>query len=119
MEFCYVAIFLMTLKSFIVVLLKWITKHCFPGDASDRKPSCQCRSSKETAPVRSPGQEDPLEEGMATHSVFLSGESHGQGLAGYSPWGRKESEQTEATKHTGERCFTVTFGLISSSVQIL
>ena len=92
MEFCYVAIFLMTLKSFIVVLLKWITKHCFPGDASDRKPSCQCRSSKETAPVRSPGQEDPLEEGMATHSVFLSGESHGQGLAGYSPWGRKESE---------------------------
>ena len=29
------------------------------------------------------GREDPLEEGMATHSVFLPGESHGQrGLAG-------------------------------------
>ena len=29
---------------------------------------------------------------MATHSVFLLGESHGQrSLAGYSPWGRKES----------------------------
>ena len=38
--------------------------------------------------VRSLGQEDPLGKGMATHSVFLSGKSHGQkGLAGYSPWG--------------------------------
>ena len=28
--------------------------------------------------------------------VFLSGESHGQrSLAGYSPWGRKESDTTE------------------------
>ena len=38
--------------------------------------------------VRSLGQDDPLGKGMATHSVFLSGKSHGQkGLAGYSPWG--------------------------------
>ena len=30
--------------------------------------------------------------------VFLSGKSHGQRcLAGYSPWGRKESDTTEAT----------------------
>ena len=36
--------------------------------------------------VQSLGQEDPLEEDMATHSVFLPGESHGQrSLAGYSP----------------------------------
>ena len=40
--------------------------------------------------------EDPLEEGMATYSDFLSGESHGQRrLAGYSPRGRKESDTTE------------------------
>ena len=33
--------------------------------------------------------------------VFLPGESHGQrSLAGYSPWGRKESNTTEATSHT-------------------
>ena len=33
---------------------------------------------------------------MATHSVFLPGEFHGQRrLAGYSPWGRKESDMTE------------------------
>ena len=36
--------------------------------------------------VRSLGQEDLLEEGMATALVFLLGESHGQrSLAGYSP----------------------------------
>ena len=36
--------------------------------------------------VRSLGQEDLLEEGMATHSSFLPGESHGhRSLAGYSP----------------------------------
>ena len=40
--------------------------------------------------------EDPLEEGMATYSDFLSGESRGQRrLAGYSPWGRKELDTTE------------------------
>ena len=34
--------------------------------------------------------------------VFLPGESHGQrSLVGYSPWGRKESDTTEATEHTG------------------
>ena len=30
--------------------------------------------------------------------VFLPGESHGQSsLVGYSPWGREESDTTEAT----------------------
>ena len=48
--------------------------------------------------VRSLGWEDPLEEGMATHSVFLPGESYGQrSLVGYSPWGCKESDTTEMT----------------------
>ena len=47
--------------------------------------------------VRSLGQEDPLEEGMATHSSILAGESHGQrSLVGHSPWGHKESDITEA-----------------------
>ena len=37
--------------------------------------------------VQSLGQEDPLEEGMATH---LPRESHGQrSLEGYNPWGHK------------------------------
>ena len=45
--------------------------------------------------IRSLGQADPLEEEMATHSVFLPGESHGQRrLVGYGPRGRKESDTT-------------------------
>ena len=33
---------------------------------------------------------------MATHSSILPGEFHGQrSLAGYSPWGGKESDTTE------------------------
>ena len=33
--------------------------------------------------------------------VFLPGESHGQrSLVGYSPWGHKKLDTTEATKHT-------------------
>ena len=50
--------------------------------------------------VWSLGWEEPLEEGMATHSVFLPRESHGQrSLVGYGPWGHKESDTTEVTYH--------------------
>ena len=46
--------------------------------------------------VKSLGQEDPLEEGLETHSSILPGESHGQrSLVGYSPWSHKESDMTE------------------------
>ena len=51
--------------------------------------------------VSSLGREDPLEEGKATHSSILAGESHGQrSLVGYSPYGCKESDTTEVTEHT-------------------
>ena len=41
--------------------------------------------------VRSPGEEDTLEEEMATHSSILAWEiPWTEDLAGYSPWGRKE-----------------------------
>ena len=44
--------------------------------------------------VQSPGWEDPLEGGKATHSSILAWRiqnPHGQrSLADYSPWGRKE-----------------------------
>ena len=42
------------------------------------------------------GQEDFLEKKMAIHSSILAWESHGQRtLAGYSPWGCKESDMTK------------------------
>ena len=48
--------------------------------------------------VQSLGQEDPLEEGMATQSSILAWEIHGQrSLAGYSPRDCKESDMTEVT----------------------
>ena len=44
------------------------------------------------------GWEDPLEEAWQPTPGFLPGESHGQGtLAGYRPWGHKESDTTEVT----------------------
>ena len=46
--------------------------------------------------IRSLGQEDPLEKGMATTPVLLPGEFHGQkSLAGYSQLGCKELDTTE------------------------
>ena len=47
--------------------------------------------------VRSLSWEDPLEEGMATHSSILAWRiPMGRGdWRGYSPWGRKESDMTE------------------------
>ena len=46
--------------------------------------------------VQSLDREDPLEEEMATHSVFLPGKFHGQkNLMGYSPRGCKELDTTE------------------------
>ena len=46
--------------------------------------------------VQSLGQEDPLDEEMATHSSILAGKFHGQrSLVGYSPWGCKELDMTE------------------------
>ena len=69
------------------------------GGASGKEPTCQCRRHKKCG-VQFLGWEGPLEEDMATYStpVFLPGESHGQrSLVGYSPWGCKESNTTEAT----------------------
>ena len=43
--------------------------------------------------VQSLAQEDPLEKEMATAPVSLPEKPHGQrNLAGYSPWGHKESD---------------------------
>ena len=51
--------------------------------------------------ARSLGQEDPLEKEMATHSSILVWKiPRTEELAGYSPWGRKELDMTEATEHT-------------------
>ena len=51
--------------------------------------------AKQETQVQSLDQENALEKEIP---VFLPGESHGKrSLAGYSPWGCKESDTTEAT----------------------
>ena len=55
--------------------------------------------------VRSLGWEDPLEEGMATHSSVLAWRipmDRETWQATYSPWGRKEMDTTErlSTQHS-------------------
>ena len=57
-----------------------------------------CLTMQETQETQlsSLNREDPLEEEMAIHSVFLPGKFLGQrSLAGYSPRGHKESDTTE------------------------
>ena len=75
----------------------------FPGCASGKEPARQCRRCKRLGfdpwvrmiPWRRARQPAP---------VFLPGESHGQrSLAGYSPWGRTESDTTEATSYSCRR----------------
>ena len=47
--------------------------------------------------IQSLGQEDPLEREWLPTPIFLPGEFHRQrSLVGYSPWGGRESDMTEA-----------------------
>ena len=44
----------------------------FPGSPSGKEPVCQCRRHKRHGFDPWVGREDPLEEGMATHSSILA-----------------------------------------------
>ena len=70
----------------------------FPGGASDKKkPACQCRRCKRCG-FDPWVWKIPWRRAWQPTSVCLPGESHGQRiLAGYSPWGCKELDMTEAT----------------------
>ena len=71
----------------------------FPGGASGKEPTCQCRGCKKCGFDPCVGK-IPWRRDWQSTPVFLSGESHGQrSLAGYSPKGCKESDITEMTQH--------------------
>ena len=67
----------------------------FPAGARGKESSCQCRRCR--GPVFHPWVgKIPWRRAWQPTPVFLPGESHGQrSLAGYSPWGRTESDMTE------------------------
>ena len=61
----------------------------FPGGSDGKEPACD---------VGNLGWEDPLEEGMATHSSTLAWRipwTEEPGRQGHSPWGHKELDMTE------------------------
>ena len=69
------------------------------GGKSDKESTYQRRRCKETR-VQSLNWEDLLEGEMATYFNILAWEiPQTRALAGYSPWGHKESDTTEHT-HT-------------------
>ena len=69
----------------------------FPNGTSGKEPTCQYRRHKRCR-FESLGQEDPLKEGMATHSSILAWRIQWtEELEGYSPWGGKELNMTERT----------------------
>ena len=84
-----------TNKAFLFQEEKTTTKYVSgpPRCSSDKESARQCRTGCNPwvgkIPWRRKWQPTP---------VFLPGESHGQrSLAGYSPWGRRESDMIEHT----------------------
>ena len=59
-------------------------------------------------PVQFRGWEDPLEEGMTFHSSIFAWRIPMDKLAGYSPWGHKESDKTEQLS-TAQHILTITW----------
>ena len=68
----------------------------FPGAPSGKEPTCQCRKHKRHG-FDSWVRKIPWRRAWLSTPVFLPGETHGQRiLEGYSPWGHKELDMTEA-----------------------
>ena len=72
--------------------------------------------------IQSLAREDPQEEDMATHASVLMGKTPWteKSLAGYGPWGHKESDTTEVTEHAHTAVFSlnVPFTIICNSLLI-
>ena len=77
-----------------LVKIQFISQYtCFPGDSDSNESACRAGDlGSIPGSGRSPG------EGNGYPLLFLPGEFLGQrSLAGYGPWGCKQSDTTEAT----------------------
>ena len=71
----------------------------FPAGTSGKEPACQCSRHKRCSFNPWVGK-TPWRRAWQPTPGFLPGASHGQrSLVGYSPWGHKESDRTEATQY--------------------
>ena len=69
----------------------------FPGGTSGKEPTCQCRRLRDAVLIPGVGK---IPWRMATHSSILDWRIHRQrSLAGYDPYGCKESDTTDVTWH--------------------
>ena len=67
----------------------------FPGGASGKEPACQCKRCKRLR-FDPWVRKIPWKRKWQPTPVFLAGEFDGQrSLAGYNPWGGKESDTPE------------------------
>ena len=65
--------------------------HLFLGGSDSKESACNAGEL-----VQSHGWDGPLEKGMQSTPLFFPGEFHEpRSLAGYSPWGCKESDTIE------------------------
>ena len=90
------------------------------GSSVGKEPACNAGDARDTYSIPGSGR-SPWRRAWQPTPVFLPEESHGQrSLAGYSPWGHKESGTTEATErsaahtevfheHTGHICPSLSF----------
>ena len=70
----------------------------FPGGTSVKEHACQYRRHRDSSLILGSGRSPRERKKWQPAPVFLPGESLGQkSLAGYSPWGHKESVMTEVT----------------------
>ena len=93
----------------------------FPGALRGKEPASQCRRCKKSRFNPWVGK-IPWRRAWQPTPVFLPGESYGQrSLAGYSPWGCKESEMTERlsmnTHGKGVSHFHLSNHLLLSEIQ--
>ena len=65
----------------------------FPGDSDDKESAC---NSGDLGSILGSRRSHGKGDGNQPTLIFLPGEFHGQrSLAGYSPWGHKESDTIE------------------------
>ena len=85
----------------------------FPGGSDGKQSACNAGD-----PGLIPGSgRSPGEKEWTPTPVYLPGKSHGQrSLAGYSPWGHKESDMTEVTDTF---TFTLKSGTVSHAFDLL
>ena len=84
----------------------------FPGWLGGKDFTCQCRRHKRGWLHPWVGK-TPWRRKWQTSPIFLPGKSHEQrSLAGYSPWGHKESDTTEQPNNKEMLCGPLAPGLL-------